>query len=298
MSQNGEPQRSSTKEGHPHFVASTGSDASRVRPLSNWAQIFSAYFTFFATAVAIWAIFFSPASQTVIDFLQSELTIRNSKISELEQSENKLRSEIESRQSQLSGLLGDISKTIADSKRLEGEKALLVSEREALKSEIEEQKRELQAYSESFERLRISYTAGKFYAMMRGVLVSVEGLQLIGMDDLPRKEINVWMDYVKFVNSSLKKMDGEERKIGAEIVRRFLKSCESVGNRTIVIGPVKAPIAPYYIHDYAKLPSVKQAKLEEEYQKKLQTFQAEAQKQADRIYEVEKKIQECMQKIN
>ncbi len=278
--------------------SSLGAVEAAQRPPSSWAQWISAISSLAATTVAVWAIFFSPASHTVVDFLQSELTLRNSKISELEQASGDLRTEIAARQIELNDLQTKINSATSDAKQLADQNKSLLGESEGLKLEIENQKSDLEEYAKSYEALRLKFVAGKFYAMMQGSIVSTEAFRMTGVDDFPLRRVNVWGDYLKFVQNSLPKLSGEERKVGAEIVRRFIRQCKSVGDVMITVGPVSSPAPPYKLSNYYKLSSAEQSKLEKDYESKLQSFQAQADIQIGKVFEIEHKIQNCMQSLN
>jgi hypothetical protein len=268
------------------------------RPQSNWAQITSAVATVFTLLLAVWALFFSPASQTIVDFLQSELTIRNSKISELEKTADNLRNEIEVRENRLVSLSQEIEKSTNESKRLAKENSVLSVRKKELESEVAAQVEELENYTKSYEALRIRFIASKLYAMMRGALVSVDKFRTTGVEDIPEMKINVWSDYTTFAQASLAKLKGEERKIGAEVIRRFLRKCERLGDRTIAIGPLKAPKSPYNTDIFLVSSTEEQNRLSKNYKNQLENFQKETGKLFNRILKVEEAVEECMQSID
>jgi hypothetical protein len=276
----------------------------RDRPLSNWAQILSAITSIATSIVTVWALFFSPASQTVIDFLQSELTIRNSRIVSLEDSTKKLNDEVQSRQAQLTELENKITIATASEKiikdtnlQLEIDNKRLSAERNAIENEVEITKKELNNYAKIYDGLRLQYIAGKFYAKMQGVVVSTEAFRIIDLDGLPRTQVNLWGDYTSFVKEYLNEFKGEEKKIATEIAGRFVKNCRQIGDNVIVVGPIKSPHIPYQDENFLQLSSVEQDRLSQKYQNELGLFQKEKDREVKRVFGAEEKIRECMRSI-
>jgi peptidoglycan hydrolase CwlO-like protein len=155
-----------------------------MRPSSNWAQIVSAITSSATTALAIWAIFFSSASQTVVDFLQSELAIRNSKIVALEKTSEGLQIEIQSRQAELSLLSQQISVANKDKENVLSENKKLQHEKDELGKNIDILQEEIEAFSASYSRLRIKYVAGKFYSMIHYSMIA-DDLFLLAYEGKP-----------------------------------------------------------------------------------------------------------------
>lgn len=272
------------------------SNSPKERPLSNWAQVLSAASSLVTMVVAVWAIFFSPASQSVVDFLQSELALRNSKIATLEKSSEELNSQIELRQNELARLEERVTDTTSELDALTRTNKDLSDEKSNLSTAIEEQKQELEVYSANYEKLRIKFVAGKFYAAMQGSFVTSDEFDMIMNWPKSEVKVNVWERHVKFVKDQLQSLKGGERKIGSEVIRRFVAKCAKIGNRSISIRPLTEPEAPVF--DYQKQSAVERDNLDREYERALEKFHREVRgKEIAKIRDVKDQIKECMRDI-
>jgi hypothetical protein len=90
------------------IVNSTASNEKPLRRIDwgNAPQWLSAGCAFILASLAIWGLFFSKTSQALVSYLQSELTIRNQRISAIELRERELQLSISAAQQDLAALVG------------------------------------------------------------------------------------------------------------------------------------------------------------------------------------------------
>ena len=99
--------------------------------IGNLSQIVSALSAVIVAGIAIYALFFSPASQMFVAYLHSELALRNSKIAAMELQEHQLRIQISQRETELRSIEQQITSLGSNLSRSEFERV-----REKIKGEL------------------------------------------------------------------------------------------------------------------------------------------------------------------
>ncbi len=136
-------------------------NAGEIRPKSTFAQIVSAITSVIAAGAACaivgatyWAIFYSPTSKALVDWLQTELTMRNQQIVILEARADDLNRAIASREESLRLQQAQLQQGEKDIKSLTEESLGLQRERDALAQLKDQLETNNAALAQNFENLK------------------------------------------------------------------------------------------------------------------------------------------------
>jgi hypothetical protein len=78
-------------------------------------------------------------------------------------------------------------------------------------------------------------------------------------------------------------LKGEERKVGAEVTRRFIEKCSKVGDKWIEVGPLVRPKSAFEYAGYFQMSEVDQKKLDEQQERAGKAYDDEAAIQRKRL---------------
>ena len=196
------------------------------RPASNWAQIISALSSILTVLVAVYAIFFSNASQTLINYMKSEIESRNVRIVDLEAARHRLQADILLREREIQDLdvrSRDLRQTVA---ALEGNKDELANALEKLL----EQKNNLEAVVDSLRsrslRNEFAYVREKLAYGSGVVLVVTWPLNIIGGETSGRaRRETLWPQYIEFYRQEARKLPANEIVIANQVLEKFEVKC-------------------------------------------------------------------------
>lgn len=156
-------------------------------------------------ALAIWAAFFSPASQALVGYLQSELAARNLRVTQLE-----------SRELELKLSTANLEKQI---------------------TELSKQKSELQKQTDLLEKERAELSAGLSDAKSRlvktrfanryneAVIVVTWPIYIIGRSNSKAQRFEVYSDYLRRAREIAATFENDDRKQADAIVQNFIARC-------------------------------------------------------------------------
>lgn len=195
------------------------------RPKSTAAQIVSAITSAIAAGAACaivgatyWAIFYSPASKALVDWLQTELTMRNQQIVMLEARAGDLNRAIASQEESLRSQQAQLTQGETDIKSLKDERLVLQRERDALPAQNLET---MKALSQSAQLL----VHQKLVSLMFNYLgkTSVTVINSIGQND--SVSIDIWKNFLEELDSHIGKLPVSDRELAGRIKTEFLKQC-------------------------------------------------------------------------
>ncbi len=270
-------------------------------PPANLAQWISAIASMATVSLAIWAIFFSSASQSLVQFLQSELSYRNSKIANLEAQEFALQEAILKREqtvrelqikaddikAELQGLLSDRQALLASKKTLENEKGRLESKSQALAGHLID--------------ARLKVVQFKLLGELKSKVVTTRADSLYRGSKSRKKnqseKIEIWSDYVEFIRRSVNELSGDERAIGRDIFNGFQAKCGKLRSRVVIVSDLVEPDLPTEFSNYSSLTTSEREKLDREYDVLKKKYFSNLNKFAGMIHDEQLKIENCFQEL-
>ncbi|WP_155982286.1 hypothetical protein [Xanthobacter sp. 126] len=226
-------------------VSSSESAKRPSRPLSNWAQIFSAGTSLVTVALAVYALFFSSTSQALVQYLQSELAYRNRVILNLQDTKENLEKNISSKE-------GELRKLDEESTKLKSEIASLGELRSSAEAQIAALKQEqsdlskavVEAASQSKQN-EFSYIKERLAGRSEAVIVAPWVLTILWDENRTRirREV-IWPHYLKFYQESADKIPEPQRQTAQKIVRLFQNQCSRFSKITFEIPVPVRRISP------------------------------------------------------
>jgi DNA repair exonuclease SbcCD ATPase subunit len=216
---------------------------------SSLAQWVSAITAVGVAFFGIWAFFFSPASTALINYLHSELAVRNSRIVELEARERDLQSSIGNREKELARIEQKTGQLQADVSALSDQRDLLqrqISAAEQERSRLEEQAKALAA---NLSRSEFQLVKEKIYTTLSSTIVSTVPLRLssefYSAEGVKPRKVSIWPDYLDLIRSSIAKLSEKERPLGQEVLKAFLSQCGGLRNGFVALPALKSSKVDY-----------------------------------------------------
>lgn len=270
-------------------------------PAANLAQWISAFASVVTVCLAVWALFFSSASQSLVQYLQSELSYRNSKIASLEVDEATLRTAILSREQTVRELQVKADSIKADLLGLERSRAALFGENKLLSEKRKSVEKDLLALGEQLLVARSSVVKFKLLGLIKERIVSTKVFSFIDedgtIDQLKSKDIEVWSDYSKFIADLVDNLKGSELLTGKDIQKKFLTQCSYLKNNLIHVPSLSSPIHPFERSDYFSLSDLERQKLDSNYSALEKEFLAEIDSVTKQILDAQVRIENCFEDI-
>jgi hypothetical protein len=181
----------------------------------NVPQWISGICALFLALLAVYGLFYSPTSQALVNYLQSELTVRNQRIATLELREQQLQLSI----SQSQATLGDLN---AQKTTLEDQVANLNVERQALSRKAEE-------LGSSLSNTEFSLVREKIGTKLASTMISTLSIKL---DDelwspqgVQARTVKPWDTYIAFIKKTADQLEDPDRNLGQQVVLKFVEQC-------------------------------------------------------------------------
>ena len=196
------------------------------RPPSNWAQLISAGTALVTVALAIYALFFSSASQALIQYLQSELAYRNKVISNLQDTKDNLERSISARELQF-------QKLTAEANELQSSIASLAKQRSEAEAQVRSLKEEQSVLSQAVIEARsrstqneFSYIKERLVGRSEAVIVAPWTLTIIEDEkQTSARRETLWPQYLAFYRKTAASFPDAQRSTAERIVSLFEKQC-------------------------------------------------------------------------
>jgi hypothetical protein len=226
-----------TKDGDP----TKSRLAKFIDALPNWMSATSAVVV---AVIAVWAVFFSPASEALVNYLHSELADRNVQISKLERREETLRLDIRDRESRLvelrrrgTLLQGNIDRLSTDRDELEDHVFRLDKER----IRLEELLKEAQSHLSTAEFATVKE---KLAGLLASLIVVSWPITLINevysAEGSRERTESLWEPYLNFMKDSVAhRLPVSDKRLGTSVLYSFEKQCSHLANSTIHIGAMR-----------------------------------------------------------
>lgn len=246
------------------------------RPKSNWAQIASAVISFATVALAFYALFFSSASQVVIQYLQSELTSRNQRIMNLESTKESLERSISVKESNIELLDKKSSELQLSISQYEAQKMDMEKRLQALREEQEFLQRAAAEARKQSTQNEFSYIKEKIYSSTNSIFIMTWPIRIIGEKRTSVKRETVWPHYFNYYKSSVAKFPENERVLGERILALFERKC---GRFKQIVFDI--PVAPDQI-----VPGTFERKTDDR-----------IEKITKRAFDVAKQIEDCLRSL-
>lgn len=184
-----------------------------------------------ATIVGVWVLFFSPASKALVDYLHSEITVRNNRIMFLEAHENELRTSISNRETELKSL---------------------GIQRDSLQQQIAKDEAERNDLRARLDTIKVEVAQKEFLLVKQEIATMLAGtigdlLPLSLVDEAysekgtrPRRE-EMWTNRLNYIRKLVEQLPEKDKSLGQEVVRRFIEQCEQLSKDFIEIPAIKSP---------------------------------------------------------
>lgn len=206
-----------------------------------------------SAVVGLWFILFSPASQVLIQYLQSELAIRNSQIANLDAQADVLKRSIKEREDTLNSLTFRVIEITDQARKLEDQRAILLAqvsaaetEKSGLETQIAQVRADLDNSSFYLARERLAATLN-FSFQLFGPHTRIN-LELDKPAFKPRKH-SLWAKFLETVDSAISVLPKEEQALGQEVKTQFTRQCDRLSSATIdlpaIPKPTQEPIATF-----------------------------------------------------
>lgn len=180
--------------------------------LGNLAQWVSAVCALVVAGIAIWGVFFSPTSQALVSYLQSELAVRNNRIAGLELRERDLQQSVAAARSDL----GVLAKQKAE---LAAQVAGLNSERESMSRRVAELRDNLE-----FAAVREKIGTELFSKLVSTIPFDLRR-QLEEPNGIRPRNVRIWDDYLRFVEQTAESLTQSDRALGRKVAAAFAAQC-------------------------------------------------------------------------
>jgi hypothetical protein len=257
----------------------------------------SAFASLATTSLAVYAIFFSSASQTLIQYLQSELTVSNYKISTLEEREDKLQREIERREVALNRLTEEVDTLNVEIASLVAEKNFTIGEIGNLHKEREKLGRELSSLEAKLLSSKEAVVKFRLLGDIRSVIVSTKAEEILSeaysdTGTTPR-DIEVWADFEKHLGRLVEKLSGTDRDIGKGLLDKFLRRCSDLHLRRVSVPRIAVPKDSFEMLDYQSMTDVERSEIDAAVSANERIFRESVNSTTSKIRSEEQKIIDC-----
>ncbi|WP_368508723.1 hypothetical protein [Bradyrhizobium lupini] len=192
----------------------------------NISQIVSALCALALAILAIYGFLFSKTSQAFVSYLQSELALRNIRITSLEQTEKDLQRSIAESQVSLSSLT-------EQKVRLEGQIADLEMAQQGYAKQVQELGAQLVGTTFSLVREKVLVSKATLLSEL-----DVLGLKIqIDWYDkgLPAQTVRPWQSYLKTLQKKMADLGEADRAMGKTVLDKFVQQCSSLNSVVIQV---------------------------------------------------------------
>lgn len=216
--------------------------------MGNLSQIISAVSAAGLAGLAIYGLFYSPTSQALVTYLQSELAVRNQRIASLELREQQLQLSVSTAQT----TLGDL----AEKKALaEKQVAALNTEQEALSQKVKELGATLSTTEFSLVREKIGTKLASTIISPVNIFMAED---LYKPEGVKARSVRPWDSHFRFIKETAEGLGERDRILAAQVVANFAQQCERFSKLAIQIPNLRIPRdadLAVYNYDRSKHPS-------------------------------------------
>lgn len=268
-------------------------------PPANLPQWISAGTSVVTVSVALWALFFSPASQALVQYLQSELASRNYKIADLEAQESLLHLAVGRREQELNALgskanelQGQLTGLASQRDQLQRQIVNLESERDLLASQIKDVDTKLGHTEFSLVKEKLAAQLSSRIIVVWPYNIMDEAYSPHGIR--PRKEV-LWGAYVSSMREKVNTLTPTEQELGNTVITNFINQCGQLSTISFDIPRLKTIQADFTKRNSLNDLDVK--KYDDEIEKNNQDVSKKLDEIEKRVLTAEQDIENCLKGV-